>query len=61
MKTNGVAEIAPLSLTFALEGSELSATRPCRFAPGKEPSVPIGLDYMILPGLELHTDYRCRG
>jgi hypothetical protein len=35
--------IAPPFLISALDGGEWSASRPCRFTPGKEHSVPIGL------------------
>jgi hypothetical protein len=43
MKTYGVVDVyTHVSLTSAPVGGEWSASRPVRFIPGKEPTVPIG-------------------
>jgi hypothetical protein len=45
----GVYVYIHIFLTSALVGGEWSATRPCRFTPGKEPPVPIFIGGWVDP------------
>jgi hypothetical protein len=50
MKAYGRVDVyVQIFLTSALAGGEWSASRPDRFTPGKEPSVPIGQETGLVP------------